>query len=42
MHKNVDDGYSASEISKIIPNSEIIPEKPLTYKDNCVLVWGHR
>ena len=34
------DGYSAKDIIKIIPNSRIIEEKPLTYKNNCIIIWG--
>lgn len=34
------DGYSAEELNKIIPDSQIIPEEPLTADGNCIVVWG--
>ncbi len=33
--------YSASELLKIIPNSQIIEEVPLSSKDNYVLIWNN-
>ena len=33
-------GYSAQEISSMIPGAKIIPEKPLTAPGNCIIVWG--
>jgi hypothetical protein len=32
-------GYQPAELIKFIPNSQIFPEKPLTYKGNVVIVW---
>ena len=34
------DGYSVNEILFLIPGSRIIPEKPLTYPNNVIIVWG--
>ena len=28
------------ELVNIIPNSRIIDEKPLTHKNNCIIIWG--
>lgn len=33
--------YSAIEFSKLIPNSQIIEEIPLTYPGNVIVIWGH-
>ena len=38
--QGVNVGYSAQEISSIIPGAKIIPEKPLTAPGNCIIVWG--
>ncbi len=35
-------GYSYDELLKIIPGSVRIDERPLTYKGNCIIVWGHK
>jgi len=35
-------GYSLAELVRIIPNSEILPEIPLTSTYNSIIVWGHR
>lgn len=32
--------YKKDELLKIIPNSQIIDEKPLTHPKNCIIVWG--
>lgn len=32
--------YTLEEILSIIPNSYTIPEKPLTFEWNCIIVWG--
>ena len=32
--------YKKDALLKIIPNSRIIEEKPLTHKENCIIVWG--
>ena len=34
------DGYSVKEIISLIPGSRIIPEEPLTYPNNVIIVWG--
>ena len=34
-------GYSLAELVRVIPNSQIIPEKPLTGKENAIIVWGN-
>ena len=34
------DGYSVKEILSLIPGSRIIPEEPLTYPNNVIIVWG--
>jgi len=34
------DGYSVNEILSLIPDSRIIPEDPLTYPNNVIIVWG--
>lgn len=34
------DAYKLEEILSIIPNAKIIPERPLTYEKNCIIVWG--
>lgn len=33
-------GYSINELLDRISGSFILEEKPLTYRDNCILVWG--
>ena len=35
-------GYSLAELVRIIPNSQILPEIPLTSAYNSIIVWGHR
>ena len=35
-------GHSLAEIVRLIPNSQIMPEKPLTGKENAIIVWGHQ
>jgi hypothetical protein len=32
--------YRKDELLKIIPNSHIIEERPLTHPKNCIIVWG--
>ncbi len=32
-------GYHSTELIKLIPNSQIFPEKPLTYNGNVIIVW---
>jgi N-acetyl-gamma-glutamylphosphate reductase len=32
--------YKSEELVKIIPNARIIDEKPLTNKNNCIIIWG--
>ena len=32
--------YKKEELINIIPNSRIIEEKPLTHKNNCIIIWG--
>jgi hypothetical protein len=34
--------YKSDELVKIIPNSHIIEEKPLTHKNNCIIIWGDK
>ena len=34
--------YKREELLKIIPNSRIIDEKPLTHARNCIIVWGDK
>ena len=33
-------GFSKEELQKLIPNSFIIPEEPLTYPNNAIIAWG--
>jgi len=40
LGQNSFNAYSVSELLEIIPNSKIINENPLTYEDNCVIIWG--
>ena len=35
-------GYSLAELLRVIPNSQILPEIPLTSTFNSIIVWGHR
>lgn len=35
-------GYSDDELLAKIPGSVKIDERPLTYKGNCIIVWGHK
>lgn len=32
--------YKSEELTNLIPNSRIIDEKPLTHKNNCIIIWG--
>jgi hypothetical protein len=32
--------YKLDELLSIIPGSKVIPEVPLTHKNNCIIVWG--
>lgn len=32
--------YKLDELLSIIPGSSVIPEIPLTHKNNCIIVWG--
>ena len=32
--------YTLEEILSIIPDAKIIPERPLTFAKNCIIVWG--
>jgi hypothetical protein len=34
--------YNRDELIKIIPNSHIVEEAPLTHPKNCIIVWGDR
>jgi putative sugar O-methyltransferase len=34
------DGHSLAELIRLIPNSQIYPEKPYTSDGNAILVWG--
>lgn len=34
--------FNRKELLEIIPNSKIIEEIPLTYSNNCIIVWGTR
>lgn len=40
IHENQQDSYTVDEISAMIPGSRIMEESPITYKGNCLLVWG--
>jgi hypothetical protein len=40
MGSSILDGYSLEELLTMIPGSEIIPETPLSHKNNCIIVWG--
>lgn len=33
-------GYSLAELVRLIPNSQILPEKPNTSESNAIIVWG--
>jgi len=33
-------GYSLAELIRLIPNSQIFPEKPNTSESNAIIVWG--
>ena len=35
-------GFSVGELIRLIPNSEIVPEIPLTNNHNLIIVWGHK
>lgn len=35
-------GYSLANLIRLIPNSQIIPEKPNTSTNNALIVWGAR
>jgi len=34
-------GYSLAELVRLIPNSQIIPEVPLTSPSNAIIIWGN-
>lgn len=34
--------YKRDELLSIIPDSSVMEERPLTDKNNCVIVWGHQ
>jgi putative sugar O-methyltransferase len=34
-------GYKLADLVRLIPNSQIFPEKPLTGQENAIIVWGH-
>jgi phospholipid N-methyltransferase len=34
--------YKQNELIKMIPNSSIIEEKPLTHEKNCIIAWGQK
>lgn len=36
------EGYTLAELLRLIPNSQILPEIPLTSTYNSIIVWGHR
>lgn len=42
IHQDSNKSYSAYEMKKRIPDSQILPENPLTYPGNVLLVWGHQ
>lgn len=33
--------YKKEELLSVIPNSRIIPEKPLTHPNNCIIIWNN-
>ena len=33
-------GYSLAELLRLIPNSQILPERPCTAEQNVIIVWG--
>ena len=33
-------GYSIADLVRIIPGSQILPEKPYTSSGNCIIIWG--
>ena len=35
------DGYSLADLVRIIPNSQILPERPKTSESNVILVWNN-
>ena len=34
-------GYSLAELIRLIPNSQIHPEKPITSECNAIIIWGN-
>ena len=34
-------GYSLAELIRLIPNSQVHPEKPNTFEGNAIIVWGN-
>ena len=34
------DGFRPRDLVDLIPGSKILPERPLTHRDNCIIVWG--
>jgi hypothetical protein len=39
--KNLD-GLSVGDLLRRIPNSDVLPEVPLTFQGNLIIVWGHK
>ena len=35
-------GYNLAELIRLIPNSQIIPERPYTGSGNVIIIWGHK
>jgi len=35
-------GYSLAEIVRLLPSSQIIPERPYTGSGNAIIIWGHK
>ncbi len=37
-----DDKLSLTELKELLPTFDVVEEYPLSYKDNYIIVWGHR
>jgi putative sugar O-methyltransferase len=35
-------GYSLAELVRLLPGSQIIPERPYTGSGNAIIIWGHK
>jgi hypothetical protein len=35
-------GYKLAELVRLLPNSQIIPERPYTGNGNAIIIWGHK